>query len=51
MPRSEKSAKKRNDIVDKTIAMLNQLDMKEATVRSICTAADISVGTFYHYFP
>jgi|GEM_PF-1111776 AcrR family transcriptional regulator len=51
MPKSEKSAKKRNEIVDKAIAMQNQLDMKEATVRSICAAAGISVGTFYHYFP
>lgn len=51
MKQTEKASKKRDEIVDKVIARLNHLDLKEATVRSICAAADISVGTFYHYFP
>jgi AcrR family transcriptional regulator len=50
MKRNEKSAIKRDEIVDKVIAMLNHLDFKDATVRMICEAAEISVGTFYHYF-
>jgi AcrR family transcriptional regulator len=51
MKRTEKSAMKRDEIVDKVIALLNRLDFKDATVRMICEAAGISVGTFYHYFP
>jgi len=50
MARTEKSVIKRNEIVDKVVAMLNRLDIKDATVHMICEAADISVGTFYHYF-
>lgn len=51
MTGTEKGAKKRNEIVDRVILMLDRLDMNRATVRSICAAANISVGTFYHYFP
>jgi AcrR family transcriptional regulator len=50
MKRSEKNQKKRKEIVEKVIAMLNVLDFKEATVRKICSSVNISIGTFYHYF-
>lgn len=51
MTKTEKGAKKRGEIVDRVILRLNRLDLSQATVRGICAAAEISVGTFYHYFP
>lgn len=50
MNRKEKSARKQDEIIVKVISMLNELDFKEATVRKICSAVNISTGTFYHYF-
>lgn len=51
MVSTDKSRKKRSELVDKVIGMLSRLDFQEATVRKICEVAGISVGTFYHYFP
>jgi AcrR family transcriptional regulator len=50
MKRTEKSIKKRDEIVDRVISLLGELNFRDATVRRICEAANISVGTFYHYF-
>lgn len=50
MRRTEKSAKRRDEIVEKVISLLSRLNFREATVRKICSEANISVGTFYHYF-
>lgn len=50
MKRSEKNIRRREEIVDKVISLLSRLNFREATVRNICSEADISVGTFYHYF-
>lgn len=50
MSPTEKSRKKRGELVDQVIAMLSRFDFKEATVRKICEVTGISVGTFYHYF-
>lgn len=51
MNRKEKNAKKQDEIIMKVISMLSDLNFKEVTVRKICSTADISTGTFYHYFP
>lgn len=51
MTRSEKSKKKRDEIVNRVISMLSRINFNEATVRNICASAHISIGTFYHYFP
>ena len=51
MNRKEKTQKRQNEIIVKVVSMLNELNFKDATVRKICAAAQISTGTFYHYFP
>lgn len=50
MARTEKGIRRRDEIVEQVIAGLGRFDFKDATVRGICRAVRISVGTFYHYF-
>lgn len=41
---------KREMIIDKATELMNEVGFERMTVRMICEAADISAGTFYHYF-
>ena len=41
---------KRRELLHKILDNLPNRDFKFITVKMICDAADISVGTFYHYF-
>lgn len=43
-------AKKKKDIILKTAGLLKDRSFQHITVRMICKAAQISIGTFYHYF-
>lgn len=45
-----KQMAKREEIIDKAIRLMNKVGMENLTVRMICEAAEISAGTFYHYF-
>ena len=46
----EKQAQKRKEIIEKIIPLLEEKPFDELSVEEICKAADISVGSFYHYF-
>lgn len=46
----EKQFEKRKFIIDKAMDLMNEVGFEKMTVRMICEAADISAGTFYHYF-
>ena len=37
-------------IIDTTIALIKENGADQVTVRSVCNAADLSIGTFYHHF-
>lgn len=41
---------KRNQIIKSTVNVMRQIGYEETSIRAICEAADISIGTFYHYF-
>ena len=41
---------KRRQIISATIKLLRKTGFEKASVRTICQNADISIGTFYHYF-
>lgn len=50
MERTQKSEKKRHEIVSAVRHVLPQTDYRTLSVRAICTMAHISIGTFYHHF-
>jgi AcrR family transcriptional regulator len=50
MAKNEKHLSMRNKIIDCTIKVMQKLGFEETSVRVICDAAGISIGTFYHYF-
>lgn len=41
---------KKKIIVDVIVKLMDQEGMKNVTIKDICDHANISVGTFYHYF-
>ena len=41
---------KRRQIIASTIKLLRKTGFEKVSVRAICQNADISIGTFYHYF-
>ena len=45
-----KQMAKREEIVAKAVQLMNYVGMENLTIRMICDAAEISAGTFYHYF-
>lgn len=47
---SEKHINKRNQIINSTMTLMQRVGYEETNVRTICEAANISIGTFYHYF-
>lgn len=47
---TRKGLRKRNEILYKTAILLKKTKYDHLTVRDICKASKISVGTFYHYF-
>ena len=46
----EKQAAKRREIIEKIVPLLEEKTFEELSVEDICRTADISVGSFYHYF-
>lgn len=51
--RPAKDARKQDSkqkIIDATIRLIKKRGADSVTVRNVCTEADSSIGTFYHYF-
>lgn len=46
----QKQAKKRNEIMEKILPLLGDVPFEELSMKEICEVADISIGSFYHYF-
>ena len=44
------SADSRQAIIDAAVAIITRDGADAMTVRSVCDEADVSIGTFYHYF-
>ena len=47
---TKKTNQKRNEIVFAIFDKLSDADFNQITIKDMCDAANISVGTFYHYF-
>ncbi len=45
---SEKNSKE--NIIESTIAIIKEQGSEAVTVRNVCAKAELSIGTFYHYF-
>ena len=48
---SRKAQKTKNHVIETSLELMKQKGYLNTTVRDICAYADISVGTFYSYFP
>jgi len=46
----EKQAQKRNEILEKILPLLGDVPFETLSMKEICEVADISIGSFYHYF-
>ena len=46
----QKQMRRRSEIIEKTIQLMETIPFEELSIRDICDAADISIGSFYHYF-
>ena len=46
----EKQTNRRREIIDTIIPLLEEKNFDEISVEDICSAANISIGSFYHYF-
>lgn len=50
-PKKNSSASdSRQTIIDAAVTIITRDGAEEMTVRSVCDEADVSIGTFYHYF-
>ena len=47
---TRKQIEKRKQIIEATKSIMDEIGFENVTVRGICKAANISIGTFYHYF-
>ena len=50
VPRSVKSNKNKDKILDAARKIIAENGFEYLTVRNVCTVADVSTGTFYHYY-
>ncbi|MCD8016646.1 MAG: TetR/AcrR family transcriptional regulator [Oscillospiraceae bacterium] len=47
---AQKQQKRRREITEAVLPLLMTQDFESISVSDICSAADISIGSFYHYF-
>ncbi len=47
---SEKQLRRRSEIIEAVIPLIGSVPFEQLSVNEICSAAGISVGSFYHYF-
>lgn len=45
-----KQLAKRKEIIEKAVLLMKEVGIENLTIRMICDEAEISAGTFYHYF-
>jgi len=50
MTRAEKSAQTRQMIIDTGFRLLKEKGYEKLTVRNVCEAAEVSTGSFYHFY-
>ena len=48
---SKKAQRTREHLLDTSLKMMRENGYQSVTVRDVCTEADVSIGTFYSYFP
>ena len=48
--RTDDNTDNRQRIIDATVSLIKSKGADKLTVRSVCKEADVSIGTFYHYF-
>ena len=48
--KSEISVDSQGKIIESTIDIIREKGADRVTVRNVCARADVSIGTFYHYF-
>jgi len=48
--KAESATDNKQKIIDTTIELVRRHGADAVTVRNVCEAADLSIGTFYHYF-
>ena len=48
--KAESATDNKQKIIDTTIELVRRHGADAVTVRSVCEAAELSIGTFYHYF-
>lgn len=48
--KNEESIDSRQKIIETTVALIKEKGADYITVRNVCRAADLSIGTFYHHF-
>ncbi len=46
----QKQVQRRIEILEKVLHLMKTKSFEEISVQEICTTADISIGSFYHYF-
>lgn len=46
----EKQLRRRSEIIESVIPLIGTVPFEQLSVNEICSAAGISVGSFYHYF-
>ncbi len=49
--KTPKSARTREKLLKTSLALMEQKGYQNTTVRDICAKANVSIGTFYSYFP
>ena len=49
-PKTETHTESRQKIIDAAVELISHYGADALTVRRVCAAADLSIGTFYHYF-
>ena len=47
---TKKQMEKRQQIIESAKSIIEEVGFENVTVRGICDVANISIGTFYHYF-
>jgi len=47
---AEKQLRRRSEIIEAVIPLIGSVPFEQLSVNEICSAAGISVGSFYHYF-
>ncbi len=49
-PKTETHTESRQKIIDAAVELISSYGAEAVTVRRVCQTADLSIGTFYHYF-